>query len=144
MKRRDNKAQPCRSPTLTWNDFDSSPFTQTQTSSRLKNDLMARNNWPFTRTQTSGQQWNDLMSRYNWPSTPYSGKTFQSLSQETRSYAFSRSTKHAKNSLLYSQDLSKICFRVKIWSVVLHPYENRSNHHPVFIPPFFGVSFQDI
>jgi len=34
-----------------------------------------------------------------------------------RSYAFLRSTKHVKRSLPYSQDFSKICFRVKIWSV---------------------------
>ena len=57
------------------------------------------------------------MARNNWPLTPYSCKTFQSLSRGTRSYAFSKSTEHANRSLPYSQDFSKICFRVKIYLV---------------------------
>ena len=90
---------------------------------------------PFTETQTSGRQQNDLMAGNNWPLAPYFRKTFQRLSRETRSYAFSRSTKHVKKSLPYSQDISKCrshvifttsellivihCFKVKIWFVVL-------------------------
>ena len=61
------------------------------------------------------------MAGNNWPSTSCSCKAFQSLSRGIRLYAFSRSTKHAKRSLPYSQNYSKICFRIKIWSVVLRP-----------------------
>jgi len=46
----------------------------------------------------------------------------------TQSYAFSRSTKYAKRFLPYFQDFSKICFRVKNWSVVLRP--GRKPHFP--------------
>ena len=55
------------------------------------------------------------------PSMPYSCSTLQCLSRRTRSYAFSRSTKFAKTPFGYSQDFSRICLRVKIWSVVLRP-----------------------
>ena len=100
MKKRGDKTLPCRSPTPSWNGFDCLPFTRAQTSNLQKNDLMARS---------------------NWRSTPYSCRTFQSLSRGTRSYAFSKSTKHAKRLLPCSQDFSAICFRVKTWSVVLQP-----------------------
>ena len=107
MKRRGDKTHLCWSPTPTWNGFDCSPLTQ---------------------TQTSGRHYYDLMARTNLPTTSYSLKTFQSLSRGTRSYAFSRSTKHAKIFLPYSQDFLKICFQVKIWSVVLRP--GRKPHWP--------------
>ena len=55
------------------------------------------------------------MACNNWLSMPYSHKPFPSLSLWTRSYAFSRSTKHTKRFLPYSHDFSKICFIVKIW-----------------------------
>jgi len=101
MKRRGDKTYPClRPPTPTCNGFDC---------------------LPMTRTQTSGWQLKHVMAINSWPSMPYSYKTLQSLSRRTRSYAFSRSIKHAKRSLPYSQDLSKVCFRVTIGSVVLRP-----------------------
>ena len=49
---------------------------------------------PPTRTQSSEQEYSDLMTSNKWPSTLYSRNTSQSFSQGTRSYAFSRSTKH--------------------------------------------------
>ena len=77
------------------------------------------------------------MALNNRPPTPLSRKFFHNLSQGTRSYAFSRSTKHTKRSLPYSQDFLKICFRVKIWSVVLRP--GRKPHWSSF--PFdFSIS----
>jgi len=66
-----------------------------------------------TRTQTSEQEYSDLTASNRRPSTSYSLNTPQSVSQGTRSYAFSRSTKHVKTFLAYSQDLSKCCRRVK-------------------------------
>ena len=74
----------------------------------------------------------NLLSAVEWPngasqlrpSMPYSCKNFPKFiprSRGTWSYAFARSTKHAKRSFPYSQDFSKICFRVKVWSVILRP-----------------------
>ena len=67
----------------------------------------------------SAVEW--LYCTNNWLSTPYSCKTFQSLSRGTRSYAFSRLTMHAKRSLPSSQNYSMIRFRVEIWFVVRRP-----------------------
>ena len=72
-----------------------------------------------TRVQTSEEQYIDLTASNRRPSTPYSRNTPQSFSRGTRSYAFSRSTKHVWKFLAYSQDLSKICWRVKFCSAVL-------------------------
>jgi len=47
-----------------------------------------------TRTQTSEQEHSNLTASNRRPSTPYSCNTPQSFSRGTRSYAFSRSTKH--------------------------------------------------
>ena len=121
MKRRGDKIHPCQSPTPKWNGFDC---------------------LPFTRTQTSGRRYCRMHN--NEPLTPNSRKPFQSLSRGTQSYAVSRSTKHAKTFLTYYQDFSKICFRVKIWSVVLRPERKRTDHLPVLIPLFVGISFQGI
>ena len=101
MKRKDGMTHPCWKPTPIWNDFDCLPFTQTQTSG-----------WQSTDAQ----------------SMPYSRSTLQSLSRGTRSFAFSRSTKHAKMSFANSQDFWKVCLRVKFWSVVLRP--GRKPHWP--------------
>jgi len=68
--------------------------------------------------------WNDFAGRMTSnrrPSTPYSRNTPQSFSRETRPYTFPRSTKHVHTSLAYSQDFSKIFWRVKLWSVALRP-----------------------
>jgi len=65
------------------------------------------------RAQTSEQEYNDLAASNRLPLTPYSRNTPQSFSQATRSYAFSRLTKHVKTSSAYSQDFSKFCWRVK-------------------------------
>ena len=59
---------------------------------------------------------------------PYSFSTVQSLSRGIQSYAFFRSTKLAKASFAYFQDFSKICLRMKIWSMVLRP--GRKPHWP--------------
>ena len=107
-ERRGDKTQPCRSPTPPWNGF---------------------NCLPFTRPQTSGRQENELMTHNNWPSTPYSSKTFQSLSRRSRSYAFSRSTKHAKNLCHTSKISRRFTSEWRfIWSVVLRP--GRKPHWP--------------
>ena len=49
-------------------------------------------------------------------SMPYPAALSRAYHQGTRSYAFSKSTKHANTSFAYSHDFSKICFRVKIWA----------------------------
>ena len=68
----------------------------------------------------------------SWPFTdPINAKLLQhfpSLYRGTRSYVFSKLTKHTKTFFAYSQDFSKICLRVKIWSVVLRP--GRKLHWP--------------
>jgi len=66
-----------------------------------------------TRTQTSEQEHSDLTASSRRPSTPYSQNIPQNFSQGTRSYAFSKSTKHVKTFLAYSQDFSNSCWRVK-------------------------------
>ena len=53
------------------------------------------------------------------PSMTCTCSSLLSLSRGTRSYAFSTLTKHAKTSFAYSQNFSKNCISVKIWSVVL-------------------------
>jgi len=98
MKRSEDSTHPCRMPTVNGCDLT-----------------------PPTRTQTSEQEYSDLTHSNRRPSTPYSRNTSNSFSRGTRSYAFSRLTKHVQTSLAYSQDFSKICWRVKIWSVVLRP-----------------------
>ena len=87
------REQPCRSPTLT-----------------LKGFVVAL----LTRTQTSKCMYSDLMAFSNWPSMPYCNSTAQTLSLGMRSYAFSRSIKHALTSFAYSHDFSKICCKAKI------------------------------
>ena len=79
-------------------------------------------------TQTSGWQWSDLMANTRCLSMPYSCSILHSLSRGTRSYAFSRSTKHAKTSFACTHDFSKTFLIVKIWSVVLRP--KRKPHWP--------------
>jgi len=94
MKSSGDSTHPCRSPTLAVN---------------------GRNLAHPTRTQTSEQECSNLTASNRRPSlsTPYSRNTPQNLSQGTQLYAFSRSTKHVKTSLAYSQDFSKFCWRVK-------------------------------
>ena len=70
------------------------------------------------------------------PPMPLSCSTLQSLSRGTRSYAFFKSTKHAKTSFAYFQDFSKICFRVKIWSVEL-----RFGQKPPWPKSYFSIIF---
>jgi len=85
-----------------------------------------------TRTQTFDQKYSDLTVSNRRSSTPYSRNTPQSFSRGTqlhpalsrstsRCVPLSRSTKHVYTFLAYSQDFSKICWRVKIRSVVLRP-----------------------
>jgi len=109
MKRSGDSTYPCRSPTPTVNGHDLT--------------------FP-TRTQTSDQEYSDLTASNRRPSTPYARKTPQSFSRGTRSYAFSRSTKHAKTSLAYFQDFSKILLESEIWPVMLRP--GRKPHHVSF------------
>ena len=52
------------------------------------------------------------------PSTPYSRNIPQSFTRGTRPYTFPRSTKHMHMSLACSQDFSKICWRVRLSSIV--------------------------
>jgi len=93
-----------------------------------------------TRTQTSEQKYSDLMANNRRPSTPYSRNTPQSFSQGTRPYAFSRSTKHVKTSLAYSQDFLKFCWRVKCG---LYCYSRDENgYHSGLVQLFRGVIFQ--
>jgi len=106
MKRRGDKTHPCLRPTPTWNGFDL--FTiNTNKDFRLGEER--------------------LNSKQQLTMNAILLKTLQSLSRRTRSYAFLRSTKHVKRSLPYSQYFSKICFRAKIWSVVLRPGRKPSN-----------------
>jgi len=85
------------------------------------------------------------MASISWPSMPYFCKTLQSLSRGVRSCAFSKSTKHAKRPMPYSQDFSKICFRVKIWPGVLRP-ERKSHYLSSSLDSIISrhFSFQDI
>ena len=99
-EKRSNSTHPCRSPTSTVNGRDLT--------------------LPM-RTQTSEQEYSDLTASNRRPSIPHSRNTPESFSRGTRSYAFSRLTKHVEKFLAYSQDFSKICWRVKFWSVVLWP-----------------------
>ena len=76
-------------------------------------------------------------------STPHSRNTPQSFSQGTRLYAFSRSTKHVKTSLAYSQDVSKFCWRVKCGLYCYSWDENRTGYHSGLILQLFrGVFFK--
>ena len=45
---------------------------------------------------------------------PQPCSTLQSLSRETRLYAFSRATKHAKTVFAHSKNFSETCLRVKL------------------------------
>ena len=92
-KRIGEREQLCRSSTLT-----------------LKGFVVAL----LTRTQTSKCMYSDLIAFSNWPSMPYCNSTTQSLSLGMRSYAFSKSTKHALTSFAYSHYFSKICCKAKI------------------------------
>jgi len=73
MKRSGDSTHLCRSSTPTVNGRDLTSPTQ---------------------TQSSEQEYSDLMASNRRQSTPYSRNTPQNYSQGTRSYAFSRSTKH--------------------------------------------------
>jgi len=73
MKRSGDNTHPCRTPTPTVNGRDLTLPT---------------------RTHTSEQEYSDLAASNRRPSTPYSRNTPERFSQGTRSYAFSRSTKH--------------------------------------------------
>jgi len=95
-----------------------------------------------TRTQTSEQEHSDLAASNRRPSTPCSCNTPQSFSQGTRSYAFSRSAKHVKTSLAYSQDFSKFCWRVKCDLYCYGRIENRTGYHSGLNKLFRGVFFQ--
>ena len=91
---------------------------------------------PFILTQTSGHSKNDLFSRKNWPSMPCCCcRTFQSFRKELDQVLFPdlchilgmRSSQHF-------QDFSKICFKVKIWFIVLRPEKTDPNkNHFAFI-----------
>jgi len=59
-------------------------------------------------------------------------------------YAFSRSTKHAKRFPTYSQGFSKICFRVKIWLVVVRSGQKLHCPTSSLDSIFHGISIQDI
>jgi len=122
MKRSGDSTHPCRSPTSTVNGRDLT---------LLK------------RTQTSEQEHSDLAASNVPPSTPYSSNILQTFSWGTRSYAFSRSTKHVKTSLAYSQDFSKFCWRVKCGLYCYGRDENRRKPHlSGLIQLFPGVFFQ--
>jgi len=71
---------------------------------------------------TSEQESNDLTASNRRPSTPHSRNFPQSSSQWTwPDDRFARLAKSAKTSLPCSSDVSKMCWRVKNWSVVLIP-----------------------
>jgi len=100
MKATDDSTHPCRSPTPKVNGRD-----------------LTRPTW----TQTPEQEYSELTASNRRPSTPYTGNTPHSFSEGTRSYVFSRSTKHVYTFLAYCQYFSKFYWRVKFWSVVLRP-----------------------
>ena len=75
----------------------------------------------LTRAQTSECMCSDLIAVSNWPSMPYCNSLAQSLSLGMRSYAFSKSTKHALTAFACSHDFSKICCKTKVWPIVLRP-----------------------
>jgi len=62
-----------------------------------------------TRRQTSEKEHNDLVAGSSWPSIPYSWKIFKALLERT--CMFCAATKQTP--LAYSQDFSKISWRVK-------------------------------
>jgi len=68
------------------------------------------------------------------------------LSRGTRLYAFSRSTKHAKRSLPYSQDFSKICFRtvviLTVQQILLKRSISSKGHHQ-FLMDFIWIRTYD-
>jgi len=98
MKRSGDRTQSCRSQTPTANDCDLT-----------------------LPTQTSEHEYSDLTASNRRPSAPCSRSTPQSISRGTRSYAFSRSTKHALRSFGFSLDFSKISWRVRICFEALLP-----------------------
>ena len=102
MKRSGDSTHHCWSPTLTLNGCDLTPST-----------------W----TQSFEQEYSYLMASKRHPSTPYSRNIPQSFSRGTWPYTFLRSTKHVHTSLACFQDLSKICWRVRLWSIVLQPQQ---------------------
>ena len=105
MKRSGDSTHHCRSPTPTLNSCDLTLST---------------------RTQSSEQEYSLLTASERHPSTPYSRNTPESFSRENQPCPFPMSTKNMYTSLACSQDLSKICWRVEICSVVLRP--RRKSH----------------
>jgi len=95
-----------------------------------------------TRTQTSEQEYSDFTTSNRRPSTPHSRNTPQSFSKGTRLYALSRSTKHVKTSLAYSQDFPKFCWRVKYGVLCYGRDENCIWYHSVLIQLFRGIFFK--
>ena len=122
MKRSDGSTHPyCRSPTPTLNGRDLTLPT---------------------RTQTSEQEYSDLAASNRRSSTACSRNTPQSVWQGTLSYAFSRSTKHVKTSLAYSQDFSKFWWKVTCGLYCCGRDKNRTGYHSSLIQLFGGVFFQ--
>jgi len=86
----------------------------------------------WTQTQSSEQEYGDLTASNRHLSTPCSHIIPQSFSRGTWPYTFPRSMKHVHTSLACSQDFSKICWRVEMFSVVLRPRQK---------PPWVSSNF---
>jgi len=86
----------------------------------------------WTQTQSSEQEYGDLTASNRHLSTPCSHIIPQSFSRGTWPYTFPRSMKHVHTSLACSQDFSKICWRVEMFSVVLRPRQT---------PPWVSSNF---
>ena len=112
MKRSGDSTHHCRSPTPTLNGYDLTPST---------------------RTQFSEQEYSYSTASKRHPSTPYSHNSSK-LFMRNPTLLFPRSTKHVYKSLACSQDFSKICWRVVIWSVVLRP-----RRKPHWVSSSFGL-----
>jgi len=115
IKRSGDSAHPCRRPIPTVNGRDLTLPT---------------------RRQTSEQEYIDLAASNRRPSTQCSRNTPESFSHGTRSFAFSRSTKHVKMSLAYSEYFSKFCWGVKcsLYCCGRAEYRSRLNY---FATSFF-------
>ncbi|KAL0274511.1 UNVERIFIED_CONTAM: hypothetical protein PYX00_002613 [Menopon gallinae] len=102
---------------------------------------------PFIRTQLLQSSHNDLTVLKRDPSRPCVARTSRSFPRGTPSYAFSRPMKQANIGRTYSQDPSRMSFRLGSRSVVPLPGRNpvgpSSNTDLHLFSQHLGVDFAE-
>ena len=132
VNRNSDSKHPCRSPTTTVNGRGITSPTWTQTyeqkySGTRKAEVL---NSLIINTTAKANDTTDILQRNTVTWQPATCRHqhllpqhFPNVSQGTRLYAFSRSTKHVKMSLAYQlRRFLKILLEGEMWSVVLQPW----------------------